>query len=216
MEENKDLELTQNKDNAIRFDFSKLYQGKVDQNQSPRPQEPTPFITPASEQNPVVFQNNNIEQKTVMADARPAFDINTIEPEKNKDLEFAQNIDNDITQDYNSLYQNQVQQNSTPQPQEPTPFIAPVIEQTPIVFEDNKQEQQEIVSEIIPTFDTNALEEDLPEELRPKVEEPLIHSMTTEAQKEKKEERQNLLFIIIFFAVLIVAVLVVFPLLAGV
>lgn len=119
-----------------------------------------------------------------------------------------------ITFDYNQLYQNNAATNQAPQ--EPVVNTTPTAVETPIVLETKKPDPTPVVSDIIPTFDTNALEDDLPDELKPKVEEPLIHTMATETQKEKQEGRQNLLFIIIFFAVLIIAVLVIFPMMLGI
>ncbi len=123
-----------------------------------------------------------------------------------------------ITFDYNQLYDNSQQvstQGNEANMQEETPVAQQEFQETPIVLETEQPTPTAVVKDIVPTFDTNALENDLPDELKPKVEEPLIHTMATETQKEKQEGRQNILFIVIFFAVLIIAVLVIFPMMLG-
>lgn len=121
-----------------------------------------------------------------------------------------------ITFDYNQLYKNpqdvpQQSEQEVAQPQEN-------VQEAPIVFESEQAAAQPttVVKNIVPTFDTNALENDLPDELKPTGEEPLIHTMATETQKEKQESYQNIIFILIFFAVLIIAVLVIFPKMLGI
>jgi len=136
--------------------------------------------------------------------------------EENKDLNVPEGSGDNITFDYNQLYQN-AQENIQPQPEQQAVQANPVMEETPIVLGNEQQvEPAPVVKDIVPTFDTTALEDDLPDDLKPKVEEPLIHTMATETQKEKQEGRQNILFIVIFFAVLIIAVLIVFPLMLGI
>ncbi len=120
-----------------------------------------------------------------------------------------------ITFDYNQLYQSQ---QATPEPEQ-TAVVeqATALQEAPIVLgnEQPTVEPTPVVKDIVPTFDTNALEDDLPDELKPKVEETLIHTMATETQKEKQESHQNIMFIVIFFAVLIIAVLIIFPMMLG-
>lgn len=135
--------------------------------------------------------------------------------EENKNLNTQTNNSDNITFDYNQLYGVDSAQNNAPQQQTNIPNM-PTIEQTPIILEEQKPKEEPVVSDIIPTFDTNALQEDLPEELKPKVEEPLVHTIASDAQKEKQENRRNLLFIIMLFAVLIIAVFVVFPLMLNI
>lgn len=119
-----------------------------------------------------------------------------------------------ITFDYNQLYQNKEEAKVQEQPMEVQPTEE--VPETPIALENEQAVQPNpVVKDIVPTFDTNALEDDLPDELKPQTEETLIHTVATETQKEKKESRQNLIFIVILFAVLIVAVLVVFPKMLG-
>lgn len=137
--------------------------------------------------------------------------------EENKDLTMPEENAEDITFDYNQLYGGN-EQPATEEQKEPVE-ATPTMEETPIVFEEEKKEaapEQPVVRNVVPTFDTSALEDDLPDELKPKVEEPLIQSVVNESQKEKQEGRQNLMFLIVFFAVLIIAVLVIFPLMLGI
>lgn len=120
-----------------------------------------------------------------------------------------------ITFDYNQLYQNNQGAQNAEQPTESSVPETPDAE-TPIVFEEEQAVQPTpVVKDIVPTFDTNALVDDLPEDLKPQEEETLIHTVATETQKEKKQNRQNLIFIIVFFAVLIIAVLLIFPKMLG-
>lgn len=133
--------------------------------------------------------------------------------EENKEITLPESNTDSVTFDYNQLYGNNSVQ-PTEQPITPS-ASAPTIEETPIILEEPKA-PTEVVSDIIPTFDTNALEEDIPDELKPKTEEKLIHTLSTETQQEKEQGRRNLLFLVIFFAVLIVAVLFIFPLLVGI
>ncbi len=135
--------------------------------------------------------------------------------EENKNIDLPEGNAEDITFDYNQLYGGAEQKQEAPQePVETTPTI----EETPIVLEEQKEEvtPEPVVKNVVPTFDTSALEDDLPDELKPQVQEPLIQSVVNETQKEKQEGRQNLMFLIIFFAVLIIAVLVIFPLMLGI
>lgn len=147
------------------------------------------------------------------ATSAPTPDATNITPAATPELEQEGNGDA-ITFDYNQLYQSNEANEATPEGQAIN--TNPSVTETPIALETKKPEPTPVVSDIIPTFDTNALEDDLPDDLKPKVEEPLIHTMATETQKEKQEGRQNLLFIIIFFAVLIIAVLVIFPMMLGI
>lgn len=121
-----------------------------------------------------------------------------------------------ITFDYNQLYQNQ---QAAPQ-QEQTAVVeqSTTLQETPIILgnEQPAVEPTPVVKDIVPTFDTTALEDDLPDELKPKVEEPLIHTLATDAQKERQESNTNIMFIVVFFAVLIIAVLIIFPLMLGI
>lgn len=89
--------------------------------------------------------------------------------------------------------------------------------ESPIVFEEEKQvEIPQTVNDVIPAFDTSVLEDDLSDDLKPKKEEKLIHTLTSETQQEKEQGRRNILFIVALFAVLIIAILVIFPLLTGI
>lgn len=144
-------------------------------------------------------------------------DLNVPEENQNQNLDLPEGDAQDITFDYNQLYGGGGQP-TTETPQEQPVETTPTMEETPIVFEEEKPQPtpEPIVRNVVPTFDTSALEDDLPDELKPKVEEPLIQSVVNETQKEKQEGRQNLMFLIVFFAVLIIAVLVIFPLMLGI
>lgn len=119
-----------------------------------------------------------------------------------------------ITFDYNQLYANN-NQPTTPTVQEAIPEIQakPVMQETPIVFEEEKQTQQEIVTNVIPTFDTRALEGE--DDTNLNTSEALINSMKSETQQENEQYKKNIGFILVFFGVLIFAVLFLFPILAG-
>lgn len=119
-----------------------------------------------------------------------------------------------ITFDYNQLYANNNQPSvETQQPsavnEEPANSM---MQQVPIVFEEEKKPAApEVVKDVIPTFDTRALEVD--DETA--ANEALINSMKSESQQENEQYKKNLLFILVFFGVLIVAVWFIFPILAG-
>lgn len=166
---------------------------------TPTPVAEQPVIQVPTETTPSVVPTEVAEVQAAPSEPEP-------EQEGNGDT---------ITFDYNQLYQSN---QAAPQTVEQTVQAVPTIQETPIVLETDKPEVQAapVVKDIIPTFDTNALEDDLPDELKPKVEEPLIHTVATETQKEKQESHQNILFIIIFFAVLIIAVLIIFPMMLGI
>lgn len=117
-----------------------------------------------------------------------------------------------ITFDYNQLYANNDQpMTPTTSPEEVPNTESQTIQQTPIVFEEKKEQSQETISNVIPTFDTRALEGDDENTTT----ESLINSMKSESQQENEQYKKNLLFIFVFFGVLIVAVLFIFPILAG-
>ena len=120
-----------------------------------------------------------------------------------------------ITFDYNKLYANNIQP-TTPAPQEiTTPGISttPVMTQSPIVFDEERKNQTEVVTNVIPTFDTSALEGIDNQNLN--TTEAVINSMKSESQQENEQYKKNLLFILAFFGVLIFAVVFLFPILAG-
>ena len=120
-----------------------------------------------------------------------------------------------ITFDYNQLYANN--QTTTPVQTPSEPVAQPVnTEQAPIVIPGQAETiaaaeaEQNIVRNVIPTFDTNALEG-----TEPSSTDALINSMRSDSQKENEEFKKNAIFIGVFFGVLIVAVLFLFPILAG-
>lgn len=119
-----------------------------------------------------------------------------------------------ITFDYNQLYANQ----PTAAPQEavvPEEPVATALQETPIVFEEEKKVEPEVVKNVVPTFDTRALEDVPEDDPSMQKEEQLINTIRPESQQEKDQYKKNLLFIIIFFGILIIAVWFIFPLLAG-
>lgn len=121
-------------------------------------------------------------------------------------------IGDGITFDYNKLYANSQQtamtETSVPETSEET-----TIQETPIIFKEDQTKQTEVISNVIPTFDTKILEGDENSNLN--TNESLINSMKSESQREKDQYKNNLFFIIAFFGVLIFAVLFLFPLLSG-
>lgn len=120
-----------------------------------------------------------------------------------------------ITFDYNKLYANNVQP-TIPVPQEiTTPGIStnPMMTQSPIVFGEERKNQSEVVTNVIPTFDTSALEGIDNQNLN--TTKAAINSMKSDAQQENEQYKKNLLFILAFFGVLIFAVVFLFPILAG-
>lgn len=114
-----------------------------------------------------------------------------------------------ITFDYNKLYADQ-QINQAPIAEKVnTQENTPGIQETPIVFADtNKQQEETVVKNVIPSFDANALEGN--EALS---HEELINSMRSDTQQEDAEFKKNLLFIAAFFGVIIFAIVVLFPML---
>lgn len=118
-----------------------------------------------------------------------------------------------VTFDYNQLYANTVQ-TTIPVPEAiPEVQANPVMQETPIVFEEEKQAQPEIVTNFIPTFDTKVLEG--VEENNMNTHEELISSIKSDKQQEDEQYKKNIIFILAFFGVLIFAVVFLFPLLAG-
>lgn len=122
------------------------------------------------------------------------------------------NSGDNITFDYNQLYANN-NQPTTPQEVVPEIDANPVMQETPIVFEEEKTSQQNVVTNVIPTFDTRALEGEDDNVLDHN--EALINSMKSDAQQENEQYKKNIGFLLAFFGVLIFAVLFLFPLLAG-
>ncbi len=183
----------------------------------PSPTDTTPVAAP------VVNQTEQIVTEVPVAPVEPA-PVAPIEPTlvvipesvpTPPELE-QEGTGDTITFDYNQLYQNQ---QAAPQ-QEQTAVVeqSTTLQETPIILENEQTavEPTPVVKDIVPTFDTTALEDDLPDELKPKVEEPLIHTLATDAQKERQESNTNIMFIVVFFAVLIIAVLIIFPLMLGI
>jgi len=137
---------------------------------------------------------------------------------------------NSITFDYNQLYANNNQLTSQPHPQPqqetttqqvptiqsqqeiiaPQIPITPTSQGAPIIFNEEKNINQEVVNNVIPTFDSSVLEDESNSTLNQS--ESLVNSMKSDTQQEKEQYKKNLLFILAFFGVLIVAVLFIFPL----
>jgi len=129
-------------------------------------------------------------------------------------LEQAQDTSS-VTFDYNELYNARTDTSATQSQAEQESSWG--MEETPILFDDVEHQisQRDIVTDVIPAFDANALE-DLPEEFRKNnPNDPLILSMAKEAQQEKDQHKRNWIFIGVFFAILVFAVLVIFPMLVN-
>lgn len=144
----------------------------------------------------------------------PAVETTPQEPVVGISLEQATEDTSAVTFDYNQLY-NAAPTTTTEQVSEQESTWG--LEETPISFDDVEQQvaPRDVVTDVIPAFDANALEE-LPDDLKhSNPDEPLIHSMAKETQQEKDQHRRNLIFIAIFFAVLIFAVVVIFPILVN-
>ena len=74
--------------------------------------------------------------------------------EENKDLNVPEGNGDNISFDYNQLYQN-AQENIQPQPEQQAVQANPVMEETPIVLGNEQQvEPAPVVKDIVPTFDT--------------------------------------------------------------
>lgn len=123
------------------------------------------------------------------------------------------NSGDNITFDYNQLYANNTQINTTPPEAIPEINASPVMQETPIIFEEEKNNQQNVVTNVIPTFDSRALVEEDDNVLNH--QDTLINSMKSETQQENEQYKKNIGFLLAFFGVLIFAVLFLFPLLAG-
>ena len=123
------------------------------------------------------------------------------------------NSGDNITFDYNQLYANNTQINTTPPEAIPEINASPVMQETPIIFEEEKNSQQNVVTNVIPTFDSRALVEEDDNVLNH--QDTLINSMKSETQQENEQYKKNIGFLLAFFGVLIFAVLFLFPLLAG-
>ena len=115
---------------------------------------------------------------------------------------------NNNTYDYNQLYTN-VQTPTAPVAEEvSTTEVTPGIQETPIVLNESIQQEQAVVSDVIPSFDANALEGN--EALS---HDELINSLKSDTQQEDAEFKKNLIFIADFFGVIIFAIMVLFPML---
>lgn len=120
-----------------------------------------------------------------------------------------QNTDNN-TFDYNQLY------TSTEVPAAPvaneinTTEVTPGIQETPIVLNEAPKQEQEVVTNVIPSFDPNALEGN-----QALSHDELINSLKSDSQQEDAEFKKNLVFIAAFFGVIIFAIVVLFPMLAS-
>lgn len=120
-----------------------------------------------------------------------------------------QNTDNN-TFDYNQLYTNTEVPAAPVASEINTTEVTPGIQETPIVLNEATKQEQEVVTNVIPSFDPNALEGN-----QALSHDELINSLKSDSQQEDAEFKKNLVFIAAFFGVIIFAILVLFPLLAG-
>lgn len=129
-------------------------------------------------------------------------------PNDNSIQEIPQNADNS-TFDYNQLYVGQESTTTNTEDLAVEQEITPTIQETPIVFEETIKQQEEVVRDVIPSFDANALEGN--DALS---HDELINSMKSDTQQENAEFKKNWAFIAAFFGVIIFAIVFIFPLLA--
>lgn len=129
-------------------------------------------------------------------------------PNDNSIQEIPQNTDNS-TFDYNQLYVGQETTTANTEDLAVEQEITPTIQETPIVFEETIKQQEEVVRDVIPSFDANALEGN--DALS---HDELINSMKSDTQQENAEFKKNWAFIAAFFGVIIFAIVFIFPLLA--
>ena len=120
-----------------------------------------------------------------------------------------QNIDNN-TFDYNQLYTNTEVPTAPVANEINTTEVTPGIQETPIVLNEAPKQEQEVVTNVIPSFDPNALEGN-----QALSHDELINSLKSDSQQEDAEFKKNLVFIAAFFGVIIFAIVVLFPMLAG-
>lgn len=120
-----------------------------------------------------------------------------------------QNTDNN-TFDYNQLYTNTEVPAAPVASEITTTEVTPGIQETPIVLNEAPKQEQEVVTNVIPSFDPNALEGN-----QALSHDELINSLKSDSQQEDAEFKKNLVFIAAFFGVIIFAIVVLFPMLAS-
>ena len=176
----------------------------------------TPVVSGSAEANTQINPIAPNEQATpVVPVENPASIISPAPVAVEPNMESQQSTSgDDITFDYNQLYANQITATPTQaQAENNTPEIS-ALQETPIVFAEEKKNDQTTVKNVIPAFDTRALEDNLDDETV-QTNEQLINSIKSESQQEKDQYKKNLIFILVFFGILVVAVWFIFPLIAG-
>lgn len=117
---------------------------------------------------------------------------------------------NNNTFDYNQLYTNTAVPTAPVADEVNTTEVTPGIQETPIVLNEAPKQEQEVVTNVIPSFDPNALEGN-----QALSHDELISSLKSDTQQENAEFKKNLIFIAAFFGVIIFAIVVLFPMLAS-
>lgn len=117
---------------------------------------------------------------------------------------------NNNTFDYNQLYTNTALPTAPVANEVNTTEVTPGIQETPIVLNEAPKQEQEVVTNVIPSFDPNALEGN-----QALSHDELISSLKSDTQQENAEFKKNLIFIAAFFGVIIFAIVVLFPMLAS-
>lgn len=117
---------------------------------------------------------------------------------------------NNNTFDYNQLYTNTAVPTAPVAAEVNTTEVTPGIQETPIVLNETPKQEQEVVTNVIPSFDPNALEGN-----QALSHDELISSLKSDTQQENAEFKKNLIFIAAFFGVIIFAIVVLFPMLAS-
>lgn len=117
---------------------------------------------------------------------------------------------NNNTFDYNQLYTNTAVPTAPVADEVNTTEVTPGIQETPIVLNETPKQEQEVVTNVIPSFDPNALEGN-----QALSHDELISSLKSDTQQENAEFKKNLIFIAAFFGVIIFAIVVLFPMLAS-
>ena len=117
---------------------------------------------------------------------------------------------NNNTFDYNQLYTNTALPTAPVANEVNTTEVTPGIQETPIVLNEAPKQEQEVVTNVIRSFDPNALEGN-----QALSHDELISSLKSDTQQENAEFKKNLIFIAAFFGVIIFAIVVLFPMLAS-
>jgi len=132
--------------------------------------------------------------------------VNTDPPKENNPV-------GGITFNYEELYADILESIKTPEEEKKVDEFSWDNVEVPISFETPENEDANYETNVIPAFDTSALENNQKNDDDEAVETPqLIHAMANKEKKEKSAFSKNLLFIGIFFGILIFVVVVIFPL----